>query len=303
MSVVLTHHYGPRVARRVPDDWVDSPYHRFTITPLSPIIGAEIDGVDLRDVGDEVFADIHRALLEWKVLFFRGQDLDRHQHAEFARRFGPLEQHPFFKHMKSTPGQPESDPEVVRFAKGVETPGYENVWHSDVTWSATPSMGAVLRAVEIPPVGGDTLWADIGAAYDGLPADVRARIDHLHAEHDWMHAFGASMGADRAAMLRPTFPAVVHPVVRTHPETGRRTLFVNRSFTKHIVGLEAAESDELLDTLYRQSDFPEYQCRFRWTAGAVAIWDNRATQHYAASDYYPQVRVMERVSIAGDVPF
>lgn len=299
---MLTYHYGPRVARRVPDDWADLPYERFSITPLSPIIGAEIHGVDLRDVDDDLYADLRRALLEWKVILFRDQSLDRHGQATFARRFGELEQHPFFKHMRSTPGQPESDPEVVRFAKDQNTPGYENVWHSDVTWSATPSMGAVLRAIEIPPVGGDTLWADIGAAYDGLPDELKARIDTLQAEHDWLHAFGASMGA-MADTLRPDFPAVVHPVVRTHPETGRRTLFVNRSFTKRIIDLDPAESEALLDTLYRQSDYPEYQCRFRWTPNAVAVWDNRATQHYAASDYHPQVRIMERVSIAGDVPY
>jgi len=300
---VLTFHYGPRVAKRVPDDWEDKPYDRFAVTPLAPTIGAEIGGVDLRDVDDELFAEIHRALLEWKVVFFRDQALDRHQHAVFAARFGALENHPFFKHMKSTPGQPEDDPEVVRFAKNAATPGYENVWHTDVTWSATPSMGAVLRAVELPPVGGDTLWADMGAAYDGLPEEVRERIDGLRAEHDWIHAFGASMGPEMSERLRPDFPPAIHPVVRTHPETGRRTLFVNRSFTRWIVGMDRDESDLLLDTLYQQANFPEYQCRFRWTPGAVAIWDNRATQHYAASDYHPQVRIMERVSIAGDVPF
>jgi taurine dioxygenase len=296
-------HHGPRVASRVPADWAERPYERFTIEPLSPIIGAEIGGIDLRDVDDDVFADIRRALLEWKVVFFRGQQLDRHEHATFARRFGDLETHPFFKHISLTPDQPDEDPEVVRFAKGPKAAGYENVWHTDVTWRRDPSMGAVLRAIEVPAVGGDTLWADMGAAYDGLPQQLRDQIDDLQAGHDWMPTFGQSMGAELIASLRPDFPAVVHPVVRTHPETGRRTLFVNRDFTTHIIGMDADESAALLDTLYRQADFPEYQVRFRWNAGDIAIWDNRATQHYAASDYFPQNRIMERVSIAGDTPY
>lgn len=293
---------GPRVARRTPDGWVDRPYTRFTVTPLAPTIGAEIGGVDLGRVDDDLFADIHRALLEWKVLFFRDQVIDRAAQAAFARRFGELEVHPFFRHLKDTPDQPEDDPEVVRLAKGAAAVGYENMWHTDTTWRDRPAFGAVLRAVEVPAVGGDTLWADMGAAYDGLPDGLRARIDGMEAEHDWMPSFGLAMGAELAATLRPDFPAVVHPVVRTHPETGRRTLFVNRNFTTRILGLDPDESDALLDRLYRQADYPEYQCRFHWTAGAVAVWDNRATQHYASSDYFPQVRVMERVAIAGDRP-
>lgn len=301
MTIMLNH--GPRVAARVPAGWVDAPYERFTVSPLTPTIGAEISGVDLTDVDDVMLGDIRRALLEWKVIFFRDQTMDRHQHASFARRFGDLEVHPFFKYVSNTPEQPEDDPEVVRFAKGPKASGYENVWHTDVTWRTNPSMGAVLRAIEVPQVGGDTLWADMAAAYDGLPEEVRARVDRLNAEHDWMHTFGQAMGPDLADRLRPDFPAVVHPVVRTHPETGRRTLFVNRDFTTRIVDMDPAESEELLETLYHQADFAEYQCRFRWTAGAVAFWDNRATQHYAASDYFPEIRVMERVSIVGDVPY
>lgn len=270
--------------------------------PLTTIIGAEITGVDLRHVDDILLDDVHRALLEWKVLFFRDQSLDRASQAAFARRFGELEVHPFFKHLKSTPDQPDDEPEVQRFAKGGNAAGYENVWHTDVTWRESPAFGAVIRAIEIPAVGGDTLWADMGAAYDGLPGSVHEQIDDAHAEHDWMPTFGLAMGPEMAERLRPEFPPVVHPVVRTHPETGRRTLFVNRDFTTRIIGLEPVESDALLDLLYRQADYPEYQCRFHWSAGAVALWDNRATQHYANSDYFPQRRVMERVSIAGDRP-
>ena len=166
----------------------------------------------------------------------------------------------------------------------------------------TPSFGAVLRAVEVPPIGGDTLWADAAAAYDGLPDDVRSRIDLLDAEHDWRQTFGVAMDPELVESLCAQFPPARHPVVRVHPETGRRTLFVNPFFTQRIVGLDHDGSEELLALLYRQFTRPEYQCRFRWEPGSVAIWDNRATQHYAASDYAPQRRVMDRVSIAGDRP-
>jgi taurine dioxygenase len=294
---------GPRVAARTPDGWIDRPYERFAVNPLGPIIGAQIDGVDLRNVDDDTFAELHRCLLEWKVLFFHDQLLDRTSQAAFARRFGPLEAHPFFKHIRATPDQPLAEPEVVRLAKGPAAAGYENVWHADVTWSETPSFGAVLRAVEVPPTGGDTLWADMGAAFDGLPVEVRERIDGLSAQHDWLPSFGRAMASDLSATLRDQFPMVVHPVVRRHPETGRRTLFVNRIFTTSVIGLSPTESDDLLEVLCRQAGYPEYQCRFRWAPGSVALWDNRATQHYAANDYFPNRRVMERVSIAGDRPF
>ena len=294
---------GPRVGRRTPDDWVDIPYERFSVSPLTPTIGAEIGDVDLRNVDDDLFADIRRCLLEWKVIFFRDQHLERAEQATFARRFGDLETHPFFKHLGKSQPQPDDEPEVVRLAKGPAVAGYENVWHTDTSWRPCPAFGAVLRAIEVPDVGGDTLWADMGAAYDGLDDALRAQIDSLGAEHDWIATFGSAMDPATVRALRGDFPAVSHPVVRTHPETGRRTLFVNRDFTTCVVGMSPDDSDELLDHLYRQADYPEYQCRFRWTAGAVAIWDNRATQHYAANDYFPQRRVMERVAIAGDRPF
>lgn len=298
---MLTFDVGPRVARRVPDGFDDRPYERFGVRPLSPTIGAEIDGVDLgAPMDDELQAEVRRALLEWKVLFFRDQDITRDQQRAFAARWGDLEQHPFYRYVQ--PGKTQDDADVVRLAKDQLSPGVENEWHTDITWHATPSFGAVLRAVEVPPVGGDTLWADAGAAYDGLPDDVKERIDPLVAVHDWRHTFGLAMPADLVAQLDPVFPVVEHPVVRVHPETGRRTLFVNAIFTRHIVGVDEAESDALLTLLYAQMKRPEYQCRFRWTPGAVAFWDNRATQHYASSDYHPQPRVMDRISIVGDRP-
>jgi taurine dioxygenase len=293
---------GPRVATRVPPGFDDRPYERFGVAPLSPTIGAEISGIDLAQPCDEELrTELRRALLEWKVLFFRDQDISRAQQRDFAAQWGELEQHPFYKHVQ--PGKRQTDDDVVRLAKDQVSPGVENEWHHDITWHARPSFGAVLRAVEVPPVGGDTLWVDCAAAYDGLPAALRARIDGLVARHDWRPSFGLGMEPDVVAELSPRFPPVEHPVVRVHPETGRRTLFVNAIFTQQVVGLDEAESEELLERLFAQYRRPEYQCRFRWTPGAVAFWDNRATCHYACSDYHPQPRVMDRISIAGDEPF
>jgi taurine dioxygenase len=293
---------GPRIASRTPAGWVDAPYTRFELTALTPTIGAEVGGLDLRQpLDDETHAELHRALLEWKVLFFRDQNLTAAQHEALGRRWGDLEWHPFVQ--ATAPEQDAGQPKVLRLAKGDRAKGNENVWHSDVTWRERPSFGSILRAVELPAVGGDTLWADMGAAYDCLDEDIKARIDGLTAVHDWWDTFGRAMTSDERDALRPGFPPVEHPVVRTHPETGRRTLFVNAAFTQHIVGLEPAESVELLDLLYRQASCPEFQCRFKWTPGAIAFWDNRSTQHYATSDYFPQRRVMERITIVGDRPY
>jgi taurine dioxygenase len=292
---------GPRVEARVPASWVDRPYTRFEVQPLTPTIGAVIDGLSLAEAVDaDLFDELNRALLEWKVLFFRGQDITGEQQTAFAAGWGHLETHPFLT--KAHTELREDRPEVVRFEKGPSFGGYENVWHSDVSWREEPSLGSVLRAIEVPEVGGDTLWADMGAAYDGLDDATKARIEQLTAVHDWIHTFGLGMDEAERDRLRAGFPAVEHPVVRTHPETGRKTLYVNRAFTQHIVGMPADEGRELLEHLWTRASFPEYQCRWHWTAGDVVFWDNRSTQHYASSDYFPQRRVMERITVVGDRP-
>jgi taurine dioxygenase len=287
---------GPRELHRLPTGAEERPYGRFTVTPLSPTIGAEIGGVDLRRPLDDVlFAELDRALLEWKVLFFRDQQLAPAEHRAFAARFGALEVHPFL---------PQGEfPELVRFEKSATSPGYENLWHSDVTWREVPSLGSILRCIETPPYGGDTLWADMACAYDTLPEDLRRRIDGLVAVHDFAISFGIGMTPDDLAKSRVQFPPAEHPVVRTHPRTGRKTLFVNEIFTSHVKDLPSEESEALLQRLFRQARIPELQCRFRWTPGALAFWDNRATQHYAVSDYHPHRRVMERATIIGDRPY
>jgi taurine dioxygenase len=291
--------FGPLIARRTPDTFESRPLQSFSVAPVTPTIGAEISGIRLAgDLPDETMAELRRALLEWKVLFFRDQDIDRIEHRAFAERWGTLEQHPFFKHTQ--PGQTDAD--VATLAKDAMTGGVENTWHNDVTWHELPSFAAVLRAVEVPPVGGDTLWADMAAAYDLLPDDIRERIDPLVAEHDWMNSFGRFMPKETVDMLRPQFPAVEHPVVRVIPETGRRVLFTNSGFTQRIIGVSEAESNELLTLLFRHVQRPEFQVRLRWQPNTVAFWDNRTCQHYAASDYFPARRVMDRISIVGDRP-
>ncbi|MDI2128436.1 TauD/TfdA dioxygenase family protein [Yinghuangia seranimata] len=274
-----------------------APYQLIDVAPCTPAIGAEITGVDLaQPLGDALLAELHRALLEWKVLFFRDQSLTAPEHRDLARNWGTPEVHPFLPKV-------DGIPEVVRLARGADSPAVENVWHSDASFETTPPMGSILRAVQVPAVGGDTLWADMAAAYDGLTDDMKQRLNGLNAVHDFTQSFGATLGPDELAAAQKAFPAVTHPVVRTHPETGRKLLYVNRIFTHHIDGLPEDESRELLAFLYDQARHPEYQCRLRWRPGTVAFWDNRATQHYASADYYPHTRIMERVTILGDRPF
>jgi taurine dioxygenase len=271
-------------------------FERIRVRPLAPVIGAEIEGVDLREpLDDATFREVERALHEFKVVFFRDQDPTREQQAAFARRFGPLEEHPFLP-------SPEGEPEVIRFEKDADVVGVENVWHSDVSWREVPSLGSVLRARTVPALGGDTLWADMEMAYEGLSDELKARLEGAVAVHDFAHSFGLGMSPERRAEMRERFPPVEHPVVRTHVATGRRSIYVNAIFTSHVKGLAPDESDALLRELYRQASYPEYQVRFRWTPGSVAFWDNRSTQHYAANDYWPQARVMERVTIVGERP-
>lgn len=263
---------------------------------LSPAIGAEIHGVDLREeLSDNVITAIRQALLDHRVIFFRDQDISAQQHIAFARRFGALEIHP------ATP-KDQPDPEILRIAHGPKSRGSENFWHSDVTWRAEPSLGSILRAIEVPAVGGDTLFASMDAAYDALSPAMQEWVCTLAAVHDISRVFAKKLKTSREELLTQ-YPLQEHPVVRTHPETGRRTLYVNTAFTSHIMGLSKKESDWLLDHLYVQAALPEHQCRFRWAANSIAFWDNRACQHYAASDYFPAVRVMERVTIAGDRPY
>src|SRR5436190_4256719 len=263
---------------------------------MTVTIGAEIGGVDLADdLSDDTIEEIRQALLDWKVIFFRDQHgLDRASHVAFGRRFGDLEIHPV------TPKDQEQ-PEVFVIPAGGEFRA-PDVWHSDVTWRPEPSLGSILRAVELPPLGGDTLWGDMGKAYDLLDDEAKERIDGLKATHDFTAAFGRGKSPEVQERMRAEHPTVEHPVVRTHPETGRKTLYVNIGFTRSIVGMDDSEGHPLLQRLYRQASIVDVQCRFRWRPGSVAFWDNRATQHIVSNDFLPAKRVMERVTVVGDKP-
>jgi taurine dioxygenase len=272
-----------------------------TLAPLTVNIGAEVHGIDLsKPLTNEQFEAIRQAMIDWKVIFFRDQDITTEQHLAFARRFGELEVHPFAY-------DKEGYPEVMALTHNRENRARENLWHSDVTWRAEPSLGSVLRGVEMPPVGGDTLFSDMYAAYDGLTDEIKEKLDGKFAMHDasnfiqMMREHGAP--EEKIAELERRFPPQEHPVFRTHPETGRKTIYVNVAFTRHIVGMDRDESDAMLKHLFAQAAIPEYQCRFRWRNNSIAFWDNRACQHYAVADYWPATRRVERVTIIGDRPY
>ena len=280
------------------------------VEQLTCAIGAELTGVSLADAArdDGLFAEIKAALLQHKVLFLRDQDISRAEHVAFARRFGELEDHP-------VAGSDPDHPGLVRIYKTPDAPNdrYENSWHSDGSWREAPAMGCVLRCVECPPVGGDTMWANMALAYERLPESVKAQIAGLRARHSIESTFGAAMPAERRLALKAQFPDAEHPVVRTHPETGEKVLFVN-GFTTHFTNYHTPENvrygqdftqgtSALLQYLISQAAIPEYQVRWRWQPNSVAIWDNRATQHYAVMDYPPCHRKMERAGIVGTPTF
>lgn len=280
------------------------------IEPLTCAIGAQISGVNLADAArdDALFAAIKAALLQHKVLFLRDQTISRADHVAFARRFGELEDHP-------VAGSDPDHPGLVRIYKSPDQPNdrYENSWHSDGTWREAPAMGCVLRCVECPPVGGDTMWANMALAYEKLPEQVKQQIAGLRARHSIECTFGAAMPIEKRLALKAQFPDAEHPVVRTHPETGEKVLFVN-GFTTHFTNFHTPDnvrvgqdftqgSSALLQLLISQAAIPEYQVRWRWQPNSVAIWDNRSTQHYAVMDYPPCHRKMERAGIVGTPTF
>jgi len=280
------------------------------VEQLTCAIGAELREVNLADAlhDDGLFDDIRELLLRHRVLFLRGQDFSRAEHVAFARRFGELEDHP-------VAGSDPDHPGLVRIYKNPDQPGdrYENAWHSDATWRNAPQFGAVLRCIECPPVGGDTMWANMALAYERLPDDIKTRIEGLRARHSIEASFGAAMPIEKRHALKAQFPDAEHPVVRIHPETGEKILFVN-AFTTHISNYHTPDrvrygqdanpgASQLLSYLISQAYIPEYQVRWRWQPDSVAIWDNRSTQHYAVMDYPPCHRKMERAGIVGDRPY
>ena len=277
------------------------------LTAITPSIGAEVTAIDLNDsLDDGTVAELRRALVEHKVLVFRDQDITPAAHVALARRFGELEVHPVFPH------HPDH-PELVMLGGNAVSKASENIYHSDVSWRSTPSMASLLRCVECPPAGGDTIWVNMALAYANLPDSLKPQLAQLDAVHDLMPAFGSRMTPQQRDESRGAFPPMVHPVVRTHPESGEQVLYVNEAFTTHLANYAAAfearvgfdfkvAEMDLLSYLLRQATIPEYQMRLRWEPNTLVIWDNRSTQHYAIQDYFPAVRRMMRATVIGDRP-
>ncbi len=282
------------------------------IEPLTCALGAQLHDVDLGDAvrDDGLFNEIYAALLKYKVLFLRDQTLERLSrldHVALARRLGELEDHPI------APTHPDA-PGLVQIYKDPDTPidRYENAWHVDGTFRATPAKACILRCIECPPVGGDTMWANMVLAYEKLPEHVKTEIDGLIASHTFNGSFAAAMPQEKRLAMKQQYPDSEHPVVRTHPETGEKILFVN-AFATHFVNYHTKRyvrygqdfnqnAGDLLQYLISQAYIPEYQVRWRWQPYSMAIWDNRSSQHYAVMDYPPCHRKMERAAIVGDRP-
>jgi alpha-ketoglutarate-dependent sulfate ester dioxygenase len=262
------------------------------IRPLQPTIGAEISGIDLRDALSDALRDqIRAAVLTHKVVFFRDQDLSREQHEDFASRFGPIYTHPSTKKVEEKSAIHQILPHAVEYQTADAAKSLREGYHTDTSWRLVPTWAAILRAVNLPPVGGDTIWVDAGLAYRELPDDVKQRLEGLHVTHDFRPAL-TKAGHD--------YPIVAHPIVRIHRETGERILWVNFNQNPHIVGLDRAESRDLLVKVLDQYRRPEFQVRFSWRPGSIAFWDNRAAVHYAVRNYGDFPRVMERVLVADE---
>jgi len=263
------------------------------IRPLQPTIGAEVGGVDLsKPISNDVRDAIKAAILKYKVVFFRDQSLDDEQHAAFAARFGPLYTHPSTKRHDNIAQLHRIA--AVDFATYDRTPdptSVESGYHTDTSWRLVPAWGAVLRAVALPEVGGDTIWVDANLAYEGLPDELKARLEGLHVTHDFRRSL-AQNGHD--------YPIVAHPIVRTHRETGQKTLWVNFTQRPHVIGLDIADGKDLLNTVLYHYKKPENQVRFSWRPGSVAFWDNRAAVHYAVRNYGDFPRLLQRILIADE---
>ncbi|MEZ5168984.1 MAG: TauD/TfdA family dioxygenase [Acidimicrobiales bacterium] len=266
------------------------------VHPLTATLGAEVTGVDMARPDAATIEALRKAWLDHKVLVLRDQHISTEEHIAFGRCFGELEIHPFATNHRE-------HPEIVRIKSTAEHKYAASNWHSDVTWRQEPSMGSILRGVVIPPVGGDTSFADTAAAYRRLPDDVREQVDGLFAIHDFSQTFGTRMTPEERAAKQAEFPPARHPVIRTHPETGERGIYTNGSFVSHIEGVSEEESRSLLATLARAIMNPSVQCRVRWAVDTFVMWDNRAVQHHAANDFWPETRQVERVTIVGDKPF
>ncbi|MDB5807164.1 MAG: Taurine dioxygenase [Betaproteobacteria bacterium] len=268
-------------------------YETIQVTPLTPTIGAEITGIDLaQPLSDQQFHEIHHAFTQHLVIFFREQKITTEQHKAFGRRFGELHIHPVV--------QMDGHPEIIEIKADENSTWIAGeVWHSDVTCDKEPPLGSILHITKVPENGGgDTLFSSMYRAYDMLSEPMRAFLDGKTAIHEGAHVYG---GRQKRGENRE-YPVAEHPIVRTHPVSGRKGLFVNRNFTTRISGLNKNESDALLNMLYQHMERDDIKCRFKWRPGSMAFWDNRCVQHQAMWDYFPQTRYGQRVTIKGDKP-
>lgn len=273
----------------------------FTVQPLACALGAELSGVDLTlELSPKIFRELRRLLVEYEVVFFRDQDISPAQHRSLAASFGPLQTHPAYNTV-------EGFPEITILESTAENPSRIEAWHSDMTFREHPPLGTVLRSKIIPAQGGDTLWASMTAAYDGLSTPMQNFLADLTAEHDFSYGFKESLaepgGRERLAQAVADNPPVIHPVIRTHPESGKKVIFVNSLFTTRILELNNRESEDVLKLLFEHVVTAEYSCRFRWAPNSIAIWDNRSTQHKPINDYFPAHRMLQRITIDGDIPY
>ncbi|MGB0412397.1 MAG: taurine dioxygenase [Pikeienuella sp.] len=268
------------------------------VEAITPAIGAEISGIDLNNVSDDIADAIYEALITHHVIFFRGQDVSPAAHVQLAQTFGEMEPpHPIYPSC-------EGFPNIMVLENNADNPPDTDGWHTDVTYKPNPPFASLLIARKVPKVGGDTLWMSQCAAYDALPAEMKALLAGKQAVHD-MGDFRNNFAVDdnpaeAITAAHQRFGSAVHPVVRKHPRSGRPFLFVNEAFTNQIVGMRMAESNSLLQHLYQHMNQPQFQMRFRWSEGAVAMWDNRCTQHFATADYMPHHRIMNRITITND---
>ncbi len=279
-------------------------YEAITVTPVTPNVGALIGDVDLSTpLDDQVIAEIHDALMEQHVVFFRDQTITPQQHADFARRFGPLR-----KAQRAAFEVLDEVAEMQVLINDRARPPNVNHYHTDGIYRANPEFGSILHGVDVPIAGGDTIFTSLTAAYEDLSDGMKEYLDGLSAINDFMKLHGSPAKArswkgdnfDRMDTMRRDNPPVEHPLVKVHPVTGRKHLYVSESFTTHIMGVELEESQRVLDFLFRHVAKPEYQCRFAWQKNSMAFWDNRAALHYAVADYWPDDRRMNRVTIVTD---
>ena len=273
----------------------------FIVKLIGGALGAELHGVDLAtNLSDKVLTAIRELLVEHEVIFFRNQNISHEQHKQMANFFGPLQTHPAY-------GTVPNFPEITILESTAEHPSKIEEWHTDMTFRQHPPMGSILRSKICPPNGGDTLWSSMTSAYDGLSRPIKDFLDNLSAEHDFSYGFKESLaepgGREKLEDAVKANPPVIHPVIRIHPESGKKVIFVNSLFTTKILELGSSESRSILNFLYDHVKTPEFTCRFNWEPNSIAFWDNRSTQHKPVNDYFPAHRMLERITIDGDKPF